>query len=292
MFLQQVANGLILGSAYALVGVGFTLVFGVAKIVNFAHPTIVVIGAYAGYVSFKYLPGGLAMAILLSLVTAGICGVLLEYSVFRPLRGRSYLAPLVGSIGAGLVLENAIALIFGTGSVPFTQTAANPHLIALGPVHVVGIQLSMIGVALIIMVFLWGMIHHTALGRDVRAVAESHDNSRLLGIDVHRTIMIVLIIGSALAGVAGITIGAAFSTISPDIGFEVGLLGLVASIVGGIGSVFGTVVAGLVIGVAESLTVGYLSSNYAEVVAFGIVIAMLLVRPSGIFRHGLGVVRY
>jgi branched-chain amino acid transport system permease protein len=292
LFLQQVANGLILGSAFALVGVGFTLVFGVAKIVNFAHPTVVTVGAYAGYVSFKYLPGGLATAILLSLLAAGTCGVLLEYSVFRPLRGRSYLAPLVGSIGAGLVLQNAIALIFGTSSLPFTETVTNSRPITLGPVQVEAVQLSMIGVALIIMVLLWGMIHHTPLGRDVRAVAESHDNSQLLGIDVHRTIMTVLIIGSALAGVAGITIGAAFSTISPDIGFEVGLIGLVGSIVGGIGSVFGTVVAGLLIGVAESLTVGYLSSNYAEVVAFGLVIAVLLVRPSGIFRRGLGAVRY
>jgi branched-chain amino acid transport system permease protein len=291
LVLQQAANGLLVGGSYALVAIGFTLIFGVAGILNLAHADIFMVGAYAGAVALAFVPGGTAVAIVAAVCGSMLAGAAVERFALRPVRGGAFLAPLITSIGASMILQNLAVRIFGARSLPFA-VGFQPGFVRIGDIQVSTIQLVMFVVALVLMVGVRLLVSRTAFGRAIRATAEDGEVARLLGIDVNRVILLTIMLGSALAGVAGVTIGASYNTVSPFMGVTFGLKGLVVMIVGGVGSITGAVVGGLLLGVIEALAVGFISSAYRDAVAFGLVLVILLVRPRGLFSARLGANRF
>ncbi len=287
ILLQQAVNGLMIGSVYALIASGFTLVFGVARILNLAHWDIVMAGAYAGMLSLKALPDNIPAAIVIAVAVGIALGFLVEFLVLRPTRRGLFLTPVIASIGASQVLENSAAHVFGNRQLAF---APNLHtgLLSVGPLRMPSIQSAMFVVAIALTLALTYLVNRTAVGRRVRATAEDPEVAVLMGTDVNQVILITVLLGSALAGAAGVAIGLAYDSVSPFMGIDLGIQGLVAMVVGGAGSISGAVVTGLMLGVLQGLTVGFLPSTFRDAIAFGLVLVILVVRPRGLFAVKLG----
>jgi branched-chain amino acid transport system permease protein len=286
MLVQQIINALSQGAFYALFAAGLTLIFGVLDILNMAHGAMFMWGALLSWylmnsAGLQFLP-----ALALTIVACGAAGVLLEYTAFRPLRrrGSGPLPPLVSSLAVSIVMVNVAEKLFGTrvvryadGTVPFTST-----------VHVGGAEISMLHLVLMVAAFalmgaLWYLIARTRLGRSIRALQENPKVARLMGVDVDRTIAWMFVIASALAGVAGAFLAMAYDSASPYMGHWVDLKGFAVIILGGMGSIGGALVGGLLIAFAEILTVMYLSSDYRDAAVFVVLMGMLLFKPSGLF---------
>ena len=284
MLLQQLVNGVMLGSTYALIAIGYALVFGVLQLVHLAHGEVFMIGAFVGLLVVKATGAGVGAALLGALIGSALLGVLIELVAFRPIRARSghFLAPMISTIGVGIVLQEVATRLFGGELVGFPH-AMEPHTWRLGPVTVTSVQLLILAVALALMAALHVFVNRSRLGMAMRATAESLLTARLLGIDTDRIILLTFAIASALGGAAGVLVGLAFNAISPFMGIDMGVKGLAIMLLGGLGNIHGAMVGGMVLGVIEVLSVAYLASSYRDAFAFAVMILILLLRPQGLF---------
>ena len=293
-FFQELVNGLTVGALYSLVALGFSMVYGVLKLLNFAHGDLYMVGAFTGYFVLQWFGGAQALSIpvplllvimfvLAALLTGGL-GVAIERFAYRPLRNAPRIAPLITAIGISFVLENAALLLFG-GQFRVYNT---PDFISfssgiqVGSVNIDAVQIMVIVLGLALMVGLRVLVNRTRLGKQMRAVAADREAAEMLGINVNLTIAATFFLGSALAGVAGVMAGLLFNQVTNYIGFLAGLKAFTAAVVGGIGSIPGAMLGGLLIGVAESFITGYVSSTYTNLLVFGLLITVMLVRPSGL----------
>lgn len=281
-FLEQIINGLSTGSMYALVAVGYTMVYGIAKMINFAHGEIIMVGAYITYVCMSLLGLPMFIAVAISIIGCAVLGVVTERVAYRPLRGAGSLTVLITAIGVSYLLQNVFLIIFGSASLTF------PKIIPSGTISLGSITMSYVTIATLIITaistaLLLFFVNKTKLGKAMRAVSEDGKAAQLMGINVDTTIALTFAIGSALAAIAGVIYGTKFSLINPYIGAMLGIKAFIAAVLGGIGSIQGAMVGGIVIGIAESFTITYISSAFSDAVVFGILIFILLVKPAGLF---------
>lgn len=279
-FLQQIINGLSLGSIYALIALGYTMVYGIIQLINFAHGDIYMVGAFTGY--FAILSGlPFPVALLLAMVFPAILGMLIEHAAYKPLRYSPRITALITAIGISLFLENFGILVLSPDPRPFPQVFTNPPL-QFGKVSISIPQVLTFGVALALMVALTLFIRYTKTGKAMRALAQDLEAAQLMGINVNRIISATFMIGSALAGAAGVMVGILIPRIEPLMGIMPGLKAFVAAVVGGIGSIPGAMLGGVLMGLVETLTTGFISSTWRDAIAFGLLIVILLFKPSGI----------
>jgi branched-chain amino acid transport system permease protein len=282
-FLQQLGNGIILGSAYALVAIGLTLIFGVLGVINLAQGEIFVVGAFAGLVCLEAGLGPTA-ALLAGGSVAALLGLLIERLALRPLPASA--DPhirMVSTIGVAVVIQQVVTRIFSARQHAYPTPEVLAGRVTVGPVQFDLVNLFILVLAAVLTVALTLLIRRTKLGIAIRAVAENPRTAAMMGIDSDKVVPLVFAVSSALAGVAGVLVGMYFNNVGPFIGIPIGLKALAAVIFGGLGSVGGAVVASLVIGVAEVMTVAYVASSWRDAVAFAIIIVALLFRPSGLF---------
>ena len=293
--IQTIINGLTTGFLYALIALGYSMVYGVLKLLNFAHGDLYMIGAYIGYFVIQWFGGPSSLSIpvpvlvaimfVLAAAGAGVLGVLIERFAYRPLRDAPRIAPLITALGVSFILENAVLLLFGGftksySSNTFIKFSTGIHI---GAVDIDAVQITIFIVSILMMYGLIALVNRTTLGKSMRAVASDREAAEMLGINVDRVISATFFIGSAMAGVAGVMSGLAFNQISNTIGFLAGLKAFTAAVVGGIGSIPGAMIGGLFIGICESFASSYISTKYTDLIVFGILIVVMLVRPTGIF---------
>jgi branched-chain amino acid transport system permease protein len=293
-FVQQVVNGLTLGGVYALIALGYSLVYGVLKLLNFAHGDVYMIGAFIGFGVLTAFGGPASLAAPVPLVLAamflaagvgsGVLGVAIERFAYRPLRDATRIAPLITALGVSFFLQNAVLLLLGADVRTYDTSEFIPPSTGLevGPLSISLVRILVIVAAAALMVALARLVGRTKLGRAMRAVAVDREAAQMMGVDIDRTIVATFFIGSALAGVAGVMVGLVFLQTSHLMGFIAGLKGFTAAVVGGIGSVPGAMLGGLLIGLAESFTAAYISSTFQNLIVFGILIAVMLLRPFGL----------
>lgn len=275
-------NGIMLGSAYSLVAIGYTLIFGVLNLLHFAHGEVFMLGAYFGLQIVLGLKLGLPGAIAGSMIGTAILGLLIERVAFRPIKKEHFLAPLIATIGITIILQEAANKIFGSEPAGFPQTVSIRNF-QLGPVGINTLQIVILCIALFLMAALHLFVSRTRLGRAMRATAENATIARLLGVNVNRITMLTFVVASSLAGAAGVLVGLAYNAVSPYMGAQMAGKGFAIMLLGGLGNIKGAMVGGLILGVAEILSVGYLSSSYRDAFAFGVMILILIFRPSGLF---------
>ena len=284
MFLQQVLNGITQGGTYALVALGYTLIFGVLEIINMAHGDLFMVGAMVGWALVTLLGWPLDPALLGGMLGAALLGIVLEFTALRPLRrqGGTNLSPLISTIGLGMVVQNL--MVRATNGQPLSfRVPLSEGIIRLGPLQLTRVQLVVLVVSLLLMAALQWTLSRTRLGRAVRAVSENPETAALLGVNVSGIILATVMLAAALGGAAGVLVGLSFVSVSATMGLPYGLKGLAVIILGGLGNVKGAVVGGLIIGVLEALTVAYGGAGYKDAVAFGFLFLMLLLRPQGLF---------
>lgn len=286
MLWQQLVNGLTLGGTYALVALGYTLIFGALDIVNMAHGDIFMWGAFCGLLATMWLHGDVWTALLAGMLGAALIGLVLEYILLRPLRRRTqaFLAPLTGTIGFGIVLQALALRAFGPASQPFPQ-ALKGHTYHLGPLTARTVDLIIVGVGLVLVVSLRYVLARTKLGKAMRATAENPTTARLLGINTDAVVAQTIAIASALGGAAGVLVGLAFAA-DQAMGLPYGLKGLAVMVIGGMGNMTGALIGGLLLGFVEVLTVQYASSSWQDAAAFAVLFALLIVRPQGLLGRG------
>ena len=289
-FLQQVVNGLDRGSIYALIAIGYTLVYGVLRLINFAHGDIFMVGAFVGLAVGLNLHQGLAVALLVSMAACALLGVLIERLAYRPLRKAPRLASLITAIGVSLLLENGGQVLPYPGPTPraYYPFLSKRHF-SIPIVHV-DIATTTIAVWIataVILVFLWVLVMHTRVGRAMRAVQHDQEAAALMGVDVSGIITFTFALGSALAAVGGVLYGCEYGQIDPLLGFQPGLKAFVAAVLGGIGSIEGAIVGGLLLGIVETFVAGLQGgATYRDGIAFLVLILVLLWKPTGLLGSG------
>jgi branched-chain amino acid transport system permease protein len=285
LLIEQLINGLTLGSIYAIVALGFTLVFGVLGIINMAHGEIFMFGAFIGVILTTSLQAPLWVAFMSAIIITAMMGYLLEKFALRPLRskqGVSHLAPLISTIGVSILLENLSHHLFGAGNHPFRASFAQISF-EIGSVTIYLVQLVIFVISVILMMSLSFWLGKTKAGKALRATAENLETASLLGVDTKKIITMTVIIASAMGGIAGILVGMAFNSVTPQMGLSMGLKGLAIIILGGMGNVKGAMAGGLILGLAETFIVVYGDSGYRDAIAFLAIIIILLIRPQGLF---------
>ena len=282
MIWQQLLNGLVLGLGYSLVALGFSMIFGVLRVINFAHGNVYMIGALAGLSAARFCGGNFYVCILAGMVSGAVLGLVLERLVFRPVRHMEPLAGLLTSTGALFILGILGLLIWGAS--PTSYDLKIPDQVwQLGPVTIYAMQLFMLGAAIIVMFLLWLIVDKTYIGIAMRAVAHSTTTAQLMGIDVNGVTRFTLAVSSALAGLAGVLVSAYYGVVSSSVGFNAGIKAFTAAVIGGIGSIPGSFLGGILLGFAEGFGSGYLSSGYRDAIAFSILVLVLLIKPTGLF---------
>lgn len=291
---QTLLNGLTLGSVYALIALGYSMVYGILKLLNFAHGDVYMVGAYLGYAVLVLLipeSGPLissTVIILLMLLAAmagtSVLGIVIERFAYRPLRNAPRIAPLISALGVSFVLQNLVQLVVSPRPLNYGSGKLIPVGVGLevGGFVLDADRLLVILTTLILMIGLTYFVRGTRLGRAMRAVSMDTEAAEMMGVDVDRVVLVTFLVGSALAGAAGVMVGIVFFTIRHTMGFLAGLKGFTASVLGGIGSIPGAVVGGLVIGLAEAFASVYISITFKDAIAFVILVVALLVRPSGL----------
>ena len=280
-FIGALISGLNLGSIYALIALGYTMVYGIAKMLNFAHGDIIMVGAYSVIVSAVTLKLPPIVAILIAVVVCAALGVTIEFLAYRPLRQSPPLAVLITAIGVSYLLQNLALLIFGPEQKSTPALFDLPSL-TLGGVTVDGITLLTLGVTAAIMVGLTLFINLTRMGKAMRAVSEDRDAAELMGISVNKTITITFAIGSALAAVASVFFGATYTYITPTTGSMPGIKAFTAAVFGGIGSIPGAMLGGILLGLIEQLSKVYISTLWSDAVVFGVLVLVLVFKPAGL----------
>ena len=287
--LQHIVDGIGLGSIYAMIALGYTMVFGILQLVNFAHGDVYMLGAFAGYFAAKNFglaekPGVMSLVIGLacSMLACGAVGYLIERFAYKPMRKSPRINVLITAIGISLFLEFGGQIVFGADPKFFPTLFPSGQPWIISDVHINRLQLLVFVVSLFLMLGLNFIIQNTRPGLAMRAVSFNHDTAALMGVPVDRIISFTFVLGSMLAGAAGVLVGLTYPKIDPLMGVMFGLKAFVAAVVGGIGNVRGAVLGALIMGVAESLVVGYVSSTYRDALAFGILILILLFKPTGL----------
>jgi branched-chain amino acid transport system permease protein len=280
--MQQLINGLSLGSIYALLALGYTMVYGVIKLINFAHGDIYMLGAFWGYYVLKFWHVGFWVALLSAMIISAAAGVLIEFLAYRPLRHSPRITALITAIGVSYLLENGMSYLYGAGARNFPQVIKQENYHLAG-ITISNIQLLILVVAIVLMIALQLIIKKTKMGKAMRAVAVDPDAAQLMGINPNHVISFTFALGSALAGAAGVLIGLYYNTIDPLMGMTPGIKAFVAAVVGGIGSVPGASVGGFLIGILETATQAVGLSAYKDAAVYVVLIVILLVLPSGIF---------
>ena len=279
--IQTLISGLSLGSIYALIALGYTMVYGIAKMLNFAHGDIIMVGAYAVITAVFTMGLPPFIAILISIALCALLGIVIEFLAYRPLRQAQPLAVLITAIGVSYLLQNLALLIYGSEQKAFPTIVALPT-VHIGGVYIDGITLATLVVTAVIMVALSLFINKTRMGKAMRAVSEDKEAAELMGISVNRTITVTFAIGSALAGVAAIFYGAAYTYIRPTTGAMPGIKAFTAAVFGGIGSIPGAMLGGILLGVIEQLSKTYISTLWADAIVFGVLVVVLVVTPTGL----------
>ncbi|GEP20025.1 branched-chain amino acid ABC transporter permease [Pediococcus argentinicus] len=281
-FFQQIINGLSLGSIYALLALGYTMVYGIIKLINFAHGDIYMLGAFWGYYSINAWHFNFIEALLSSMVVGAISGVIIEYFAYRPLRHSPRITALITAIGVSFFLENGMAYLFTSDTRSFPQVIQQ-HNYNIGGVLISNIQILILVTACILMVLLQLIIKRTKMGKAMRAVSVDADAAELVGININRTISFTFALGSSMAGAAGVLIGLYYNSIDPLMGMTPGIKAFVAAVLGGIGSVPGASLGGFLIGMLETLFQSIGLSAYKDAVVYVVLIIILLILPAGIF---------
>ncbi|MEP7104531.1 MAG: branched-chain amino acid ABC transporter permease [Chloroflexota bacterium] len=288
-FVQYTINGLTAGAFYALVALGYTIIYGILRLINFAHGDLTMIGAFIGWtvlVQFGLAKLPLAIAIALAFIVSMLVTSVINVGIFqfayKPLLKRSLLAILITALGMSLLLQNAALNIFGA------TVQAYPHLVGSAGLQVGNVrasygQMIFFAASLVLMVFLYLFVRFTTIGTAMRALAVDHDAARLMGIDVDRVIIVAFVLGAILAAAAGVMIGLYYTQITFFLGFLLGLRAFTAAVLGGIGNIPGAMAGGLLIGLLESYCAGYLSGRWQDVFVFGVLITVLIVKPTGLF---------
>ena len=285
VFLQQLVNGLSLGSIYALIALGYTMVYGIVKLINFAHGDIMMMGAYAGYfvlVAMGPSPIGFCVAMFVAMLFCALLALSIERLAYRPLRNAPRLNSLITAIAVELILQNLMRVLPFVGPNPRQFPTISVKPVNFGDVSIDGIKALVIIGSVVLMFALTFLVNYTKTGKAMRSVSYDMQASSLMGINVNKTIGITFAIGSVLAGAGGMLYATAYPMIDPLMGYMPGLKAFVAAVLGGIGSIPGAMVGGFILGVAETLTKGYGPSNYADAISFAILIIILLVKPSGL----------
>ena len=283
LFLQQIANGLVIGSTYAVVALGFALAFTVLRVINFAHPDIFMVGMFAGLVAGVQFPeGGLLLAIVVGAVVAGAVGFLIERAVIRPLRGRDVLSTLIGTLGVAIMLQNGMAIIAGPDPVAYPLLLPR-KMIDIGPVALTFKQLVNFGICVLLLAFVSFYVRGTRIGRATRAIAERPDVAAAFGINVGLICTVTIVIASMMGGVAAVSVGTLYGSAWAFVGLLYGLNAFTCMLVAGTRYFEGVMVVGLAIGVIEALVTGYISSSLKDAVAFFVLIGVLYFRPNGLF---------
>ena len=282
-FLSYLISGISLGSIYAIIALGYTMVYGIAKMLNFAHGDIIMVGGFAIFTMVSTLGMAPMVGILTAIVVCTVLGVTIEFVAYRPLRGASSLAVLITAIGVSYLLQNLALLIFGSNARQFTSVVTVPGLkLAGGRLSISGETIVTIVVCIVIMAGLTGFINKTKVGQAMLAVSEDRGAATLMGINVNRTIAITFAIGSALAAIAGALLCSTYPSLTPYTGSMPGIKAFVAAVFGGIGSIPGALIGGIILGVVENLSKAYISSQLSDAIVFSLLIIILLVRPTGI----------
>ena len=280
-FIQTLISGLSLGSMYALIALGYTMVYGIAKMLNFAHGDIIMIGAYAGIIAVGQMNLPPLAAVLLSILICALLGVLIEFLAYKPLRQAPPLSVLITAIGVSYFLQNLALILFGSQQKAYPTLAVMSHY-TIGGVTVDGISILTLLVTAVIMVVLTFFINKTRLGKAMRAVSEDKAAASLMGISVNGTITLTFAIGSALAAVASIFYGMSYVYIKPTTGAMPGIKAFTAAVFGGIGSVPGAMLGGILLGVIEQLSKTYISTLWSDAIVFGVLVLVMVVKPTGL----------
>ena len=296
-FIQLSLDGLTVGSVYALVALGYTLIYGVLKLLNFAHGDVFMVGSFIGYGVLQALGGAtnpvvpvwllLVLVTLAAMVGCAVLGVVIERFAYRPLRNAPRIAPLISALGVSFFLANSMQLEFGAqqfnyASYNLSGGALYFHGLDLDGVHIPLLRIITIGSAFALMVVLWFLVNRTRTGKAMRATSFDREAAAMLGIDIDKVIVFTFVLGSALAGAAGVMFALRVPTFAA-VGFTTGLKGFTAAVIGGIGSIPGAMVGGILLGCAESYTAGYWTTAWSDLVVFSILIAFMIFRPQGLF---------
>lgn len=283
MFLEQLINGLTLGSSYALIALGYTMVYGIIQLINFAHGEIYMFGAFAGLFLVTVLGANIYFAIIGAMAFCMLLGMLVERIAYRPLRGKSSrLSALISAIGVSIFLSTFMALLRGTNTTRYPEDIVDISVYHLGSVEISSLQIIILLFSAILMVGLQLLIKKSRIGKAMRACSQDLDASYLMGINVNRVISLTFAIGSALAAAGGVMVGIYYNAVWPYMGMMSGLKAFAAAVLGGIGSVPGAMIGGLCLGVMEIMGIAYLSSSYKDAIAFAILILVLIIRPQGL----------
>ena len=280
-FIQQMINGLSLGSIYALIALGYTMVYGIIKLINFAHGDIYMVGAFVGYTMINSFGMGFFSALVTAMALSALLGVLIERIAYKPLRSATRIAVLITAIGVSYLLQNGMLYFYGAEVRAFPQVLDNT-LYSFGGIQVSQIQLMIFGTTFILMILLQFIVQKTKMGKAMRAVSTDASAAQLMGINVDNTISFTFFLGSSLAGAAGVLVGLYYNTIDPMMGVAPGLKAFVAAVLGGIGIIPGAMIGGLTIGIIETMVSAYGNSMIRDAVVYGILILILIIRPSGI----------
>jgi branched-chain amino acid transport system permease protein len=297
VLLQQLINGLSLGGIYALIALGYTMVYGIIELINFAHGDVYTLGTFfslailtllgvAGVVTGPLLIVDVGVTILGAMILCGLTGVIIERLAYRRLRNAPKLAPLITAIGMSFILENLMLYWRGPSPVPFPQVIPNPQF-ALGMVTVQAKQIIVVLLAIVLMIVLQTFVYNTRLGKAMRATAQDRDAAQLMGIDINTTIALTFLIGSALAGAAGFVSGMYYGSTWFFNGFGAGLKAFTAAVLGGVGNLAGAMLGGFLIGLIEAMTTQFISDQWSNVVVFSVLVLVLIFRPAGLLGESL-----
>ncbi len=281
--LQYCINGISIGSIYAIIALGYTMVYGIAKMLNFAHGDIIMVGAYICYCVTNYLGMPPILGILASMAVCTLLGIVIEGLAYKPLRGTPSLAVLITAIGVSYFLQNAAQLVWGSNPKSFTSVVSTikPFLL-FGSLTITGEVLVTVVVSVVIMLALTWFTSSTRIGKSMRAVSEDRDAAQLMGINVNKTISITFAIGSALAAVAGVLMCSSIPVLQPTTGSMPGIRAFTAAVLGGIGSIPGAMLGGVLLGIIETFAKAFLSTQFSDAIVFGVLIIILLVKPAGL----------
>jgi branched-chain amino acid transport system permease protein len=282
IFLQQVINGLMLGCTYVLVALGYTLIFGLLRLIHMAHGEVLMIGGYVALVIIAYLHGNLFLAMLGAIVITALLGITVYAASIRYVEKGGHLSPLVSTIGVAIVLQEIFTKIFTGEKIAFPQTLVFKN-IQVGGLSFNTVQIFIIVLSFAVMFVLYRILKGTMIGKSIRAVSENTETARLLGIRVPWIVIITFALASVLAGIAGVLVGIAYHSIYPLMGIEIGLKGLAIIIIGGMGNVVGAMFSGLLVGLMEVFSVAYISSSYKDAFTFGLMVLILIWKPEGLF---------
>lgn len=282
-FVSYILNGISLGSVYAIIALGYTMVYGIAKMLNFAHGDIIMVGSYVAFIAINSMGLPIPVSILLSVVVCTVLGMVIERVAYKPLRHASKLAVLITAIGASYFLQNVALLIFGANTKSFTSIVGNGSIqLAGGTLSVTMVTIVTVIACVVIMIGLMAFMKYSKAGHAMLAVSEDDGAAQLMGINVNATIALTFAIGSGLAAIAGVLLCSAYPSLTPYTGSMPGIKAFVAAVFGGIGSIPGAFIGGILLGVIEILGKAYISSQLADAIVFAVLIVVLVVKPTGL----------